>query len=111
MKKILLILLFAPLLPGAQVYYNGPTSYTNKEQTFVVYDSIHQVSLTNLIGEILYDQKYNDELRKVSIPNFPKGIYIVKINGLVVGRYAGKGVVQFLVHRTPPTYVCNGCVF
>jgi hypothetical protein len=47
----------------------------------------------------------------VSIPNFPKGIYIVKINGLVVGRYAGKGVVQFLVHRTPPTYVCNGCVF
>jgi Secretion system C-terminal sorting domain len=90
MKRIYFILLFIPYVVHAQSTPagQGPTTY-------VTADTIRQILVVNLMGQRVFDKTYNQERVLVDIADLPSGIYIVKINGRIYGRYNSKGEIHF----------------
>ncbi len=50
-------------------------------------NNINQISITNLIGQLVYSRSYNSQTVQINVANLPNGIYFLKINGNVVRRF------------------------
>jgi hypothetical protein len=96
MKKLLSILLFLPLFAKA----DDKSKYLPR--FLEVTDTIHQIRITNLFGQIIYDEPYNRTNITVSLKDLPPGRYIIRINNTMYTQYSTDGKILFT------TYVLNG---
>ena len=58
--------------------------------TITASNSITNVSITNLIGQILYTHEYNDQQVQVNVAELPMGVYIIRMNGSEVRKFVKK---------------------
>ena len=92
MKKVLAILLFLPFFARA----GDGTKYIRR---FVeVSEPIHQIRITNLFGQIIFNETYNRSSVAVSIEGFPAGRYIVRINETMYTYYSTDGKIRFTTY-------------
>ena len=103
MKKSLLLLLLCPMLVNGQnrniITSGGYCAYSG---------TIDQIVLLNPFGQTVYSESCHEERVPISIANQSKGMYIIKINGSVVGKYQCAGNIQFTVGPGPGNGVCVG---
>ena len=98
MKLILLIFVLSP------VFAIGQNKNDGKDQTFFVTDTIREINIVNVLGQTIFTQVYDGEKVKIDIPELAKGIYAIKINGLVVGKYVCRGEIHFIAYRSEPIF-------
>ncbi len=48
---------------------------------------INSVSIYNLIGQLLYNNEYNNTKVELYVGNLPKGVYIIKVNGYIIQKF------------------------
>jgi trimeric autotransporter adhesin len=64
--------------------------YPNPASTSVTIsssDNITSISITNLIGQVLYNQQYNAPQVQIDVADLPKGMYLIRINGSEVRKF------------------------
>jgi len=64
--------------------------YPNPATTFITITSknpIIQITVTNLLGQVLYTHNYNTEQVQIDIADLPQGVYFVKVNGVDVKKF------------------------
>ena len=72
------------LMPNQlQLYPNPATTSITITST----EKINQITINNLIGQMLYNHEYNIEKVQVDVASLPNGIYFVKINGSEVRKF------------------------
>jgi hypothetical protein len=76
----------APLLSntGEISIYPNPA---NTELNIAATDKINQLAITNLLGQTVFTQHYNDEKVSVNVSGLPPGVYFVKVNGSEVRKF------------------------
>jgi len=65
-------------------FYPNPTSTS---LTITSPNKISQITITNLLGQMLFTHEYNTEQVQVDVADLPSGIYFVKINGTDVRKF------------------------
>ncbi len=55
--------------------------------TITAAGKINHITIVNLLGQAICNNKYNSEKVQVAIADFPKGVYFVKINGADVRKF------------------------
>ena len=58
-----------------------------KELTIKAPHDITTVSISNMVGQIVYSNYYHNEQVQVDIADLPKGMYLIKINGTEVRKF------------------------
>jgi len=64
--------------------YPNPAS---TELTISASDGISNVTISNLLGQIVYNSRYNAPEVQVNVASLPSGLYFVKINDAVVRKF------------------------
>ena len=64
--------------------YPNPTT---TELTITSRDKINTVTISNLLGQVMYSHEYNTTQVQVNIADLPKGIYFIKVNGTEVRKF------------------------
>jgi len=72
------------LSKGEVTVFPNPAS---DEVTISASGIISNVSISNLVGQNIYNQNYNSEKVVVSISDLPPGIYFVKVNDTIVKKF------------------------
>ena len=66
-----------------QIYPNPVTN-----ALIIVSDNaISQITISNLLGQIIYSNQYYSEKTQVDVSGQPKGVYLVRINGTEVSKF------------------------
>ena len=65
------------------VYPNPTTNQLTISST----DKITTVTISNLLGQVVYSQQYNSQQVHIDCSSLPKGMYLVRINGSEVRKF------------------------
>ena len=66
------------------VVYPNPAA---KQLTISATNNITDVAICNLMGQVVYEQEYNARKVVVNVAELPRGMYLLKINGVVVKKF------------------------
>jgi hypothetical protein len=76
---------------GVAINIPGEVSiYPNPAHDEIIITSQHRITtivIANLLGQTLYNQRYNSAQVNVRVADLPAGVYVVKINGTEVRRF------------------------
>lgn len=75
-----------PTIAGLEIYPNPATSELNIKAA----DNISTVTITNMLGQTISDNRYNAPQVQVNITSLPTGVYFVRLNGTEVRKFVKK---------------------
>ena len=71
--------------PGCKIEVSPNPATTSLTISSV--EKITTITISNLLGQLVYSQKYNAEQVQVDVADLPSGIYLVRINGTEVRKF------------------------
>jgi hypothetical protein len=74
-------------LPRPEVVSLVGLSTTSTSLTITSSKKITSLSITNLLGQTVYNNIYNTDKVQIDVADLPKGLYFIKVNGSQVQKF------------------------